>query len=189
MLILCALEQERSYHKSRIELDESLIARIGAGDGVAFEMLYHATDSAVFGYALSIVKNRQDAEDVMHDCYLNIQSYAGRYVPQGKPMAWILTIVKHLAFAQCNHPSRNHEDLEHQWEVFHQQNDIEHAENRMLLTALLAQLPDQEREIVVLHAQTGMKHREIAAILDLPLATVLSKYHRALGKLQKATQF
>lgn len=62
------------------------------------------------------------------------------------------------------------------------------AENRMLLTALLEQLSDQEREIVVLHAQTGMKHREIAQILDLPLATVLSKYRRAIIKLQQAAQ-
>ena len=37
---------------------------------------------------------------------------------------------------------------------------------------------------MLLHAVTGLKHREIAALLELPLATVLSKYHRALKKLK-----
>ena len=45
-------------------------------------------------------------------------------------------------------------------------------------------LSEEERQIVMLHAVAGFKHREIAATLDLPLATVLSKYNRALKKLK-----
>ena len=41
-----------------------------------------------------------------------------------------------------------------------------------------------ERQVVTLHAVTGWKHKEIAALLDLPLSTVLSKYRRALQKLR-----
>ena len=48
----------------------------------------------------------------------------------------------------------------------------------------LAAIGEEERRIVLLHAITGMKHREIAALLELPLATVLSKYHRALKKMR-----
>ena len=43
---------------------------------------------------------------------------------------------------------------------------------------------DEERRIVLLHAVTGLKHRELAALLELPLPTVLSKYHRALKKMR-----
>ena len=52
--------------------------------------------------------------------------------------------------------------------------------------ALLAALEDTERQIVALHALSGLKHREIAAMLERPLSTVLSRYHRALGKLRNA---
>ena len=45
-------------------------------------------------------------------------------------------------------------------------------------------LKEEEQQIVVLHALTGWKHREIAAFLKLPLATVLSKYARAMKKLR-----
>ena len=48
----------------------------------------------------------------------------------------------------------------------------------------MAQLSEEERQIVVLHAVSGLKHREIADILEKPLSTVLNKYRRALKKLQ-----
>ena len=48
----------------------------------------------------------------------------------------------------------------------------------------LATLGEEERRIILLHAVTGLKHREIAALLELPLSTVLSKYNRALKKMR-----
>ena len=54
----------------------------------------------------------------------------------------------------------------------------------MLLEAAFKQISDEERNIIVLHVLSGLKHREIAKILDMPLATVLSKYHRGLKKLK-----
>ena len=59
-------------------------------------------------------------------------------------------------------------------------------EDRLMLQAMLSALGDEERQIVTLHALTGLRHREIAALLGLPLPTVLSKYSRALKKLQQA---
>ena len=49
---------------------------------------------------------------------------------------------------------------------------------------MLSALSDEERQIVTLHALTGLRHREIAALLELPLPTVLSKYHRAIRKMR-----
>lgn len=47
----------------------------------------------------------------------------------------------------------------------------------------LKSLKEEERSIILLHDAGGMKHREIAELLDMPLPTVLSKYHRAMKKL------
>ena len=61
-------------------------------------------------------------------------------------------------------------------------------EDRNVLLACMEQLSDQERQIVILHAVSGFKHREIAALLELPLSTVLSKYNRALKRLRQHLQ-
>ena len=55
---------------------------------------------------------------------------------------------------------------------------------RMVLSSVLEKLSDDERQIVMLHAISGLKHREIAEMLDIPQATVISKYNSALGKLR-----
>ena len=73
---------------------------------------------------------------------------------------------------------------EEEWNAIPAQECGLDADERALLQGALARLADEERRIVLLHAVTGMKHREIAALLELPLPTVLSKYHRALKKMR-----
>ena len=62
------------------------------------------------------------------------------------------------------------------------------AEDKSVLAACMERLSDEERQIVTLHALSGFRHREIAALLELPLPTVLSKYSRALKKLKEYLQ-
>ena len=70
------------------------------------------------------------------------------------------------------------------WERLAAVNPMVTVEDRQVLDAALTALADDERQIVLLHAVTGWKHREIAGLLELPLSTVLSKYRRALLKLK-----
>ena len=52
------------------KLNENLILRMAGGDREAFKTLYEQTASVVYGFALSILKNKHDAEDVMHDAFI-----------------------------------------------------------------------------------------------------------------------
>ena len=58
----------------------------------------------------------------------------------------------------------------------------------MLLDAL-GKISEEERQIVLLHTAAGMKHREVAQTLEMPLATVLSKYNRSMKKLQNILKY
>lgn len=73
---------------------ESLIAKIANGDKAAMSAIFGETKTAVYGFVLSILKNSNDAEDVLQETYVKIWSTAEKYKPMGKPMAWILTIAK-----------------------------------------------------------------------------------------------
>ena len=57
-------------------------------------------------------------------------------------------------------------------------------ENRSLLISALEILDETERNIIILHAACGLKHREISSSLGMNISTVLSKYHRGLKKLK-----
>ena len=164
---------------------EELLRQIALGSQQAFEELYRATDSAIYGYALSLMRNHHEAQDVMMDTYLKIRCAAHLYMPMGKPMAWILTITKNIARTKLRSAGRQIplDDLEETTPSFDRD-----SEEAVALEQAMKVLGDQERQILILHAVTGLKHREIAEMLGMPLATVLSKYARSLKKLKKALE-
>lgn len=164
-------------------VDENLIIRMAAGDGAAFKELYEETASAVYGFALSILKNKHDAEDVMHDAFIKVYTAAVTYKPMGKPLAWILTIVRNLCYTKMRAGSVC-EDIS-EYEDLTSSGEQDSVLDKMILQEALSKLEFEERQIVVLHSLTGLKHREIAEILELPTGTVLSKYNRSIKKLKK----
>lgn len=162
---------------------EKLIARIADGEIDALGPLYEATRVTVYSFALSILRNAQDAEDVMHDCFVKIVDSSQLYTPQGKPLAWILTITRNLCMNRMRQFRKN-TDFPEDWERVEADEGVS-AEDSLVLRQCMEHLSDDERQIVILHAVSSMKHRQIAEFLSLPLSTVLSKYNRAIKKLKK----
>jgi len=158
---------------------EELLRQIALGSQQAFEELYRATDSAIYGYALSLMRNHHEAQDIMMDTYLKIRCAAHLYMPLGKPMAWILTITKNIARTKLRSAGRQIplDDLEETTPSFDRD-----SEEAIALEQAMKVLGDQERQILILHAVTGLKHREIAEMLGMPLATVLSKSSKKLWR-------
>ena len=163
---------------------DTLIQRVATGDDAALHSLYQETCSAVYGYALSILRNPHDAQDVMQDTYLRIIDAACHYSSQGKPLSWVLTIVKNLSLMKLRSSKRT-ADMPIEEEYFPADTPGLAREDAIVLHAALKHLDDIQRQIVILHAVNGMKHREIAQLLDVPLSTILSKYRRTLKKLRR----
>ena len=171
---------------SEMERLDRCISEIAQNGGHApLEQLYLSIRDAVYGYALSILKNTHDAEDVLQDCCITIVQSAGQYRSFGKPMAWIMTITRNLCLGKLRGRSRFAEIPEEDWEPYLQSNERISMEDRVVLEHCLRDLQEDEREILLLHIFSGMKHREIAELTGRPLSTILSKYHRALIKMRE----
>jgi RNA polymerase sigma-70 factor (ECF subfamily) len=164
-------------------VDESLIQKIAHGDQTALAALYERYREAVFGFALSALRDRDQAEDALQETFLQVWSAAPRYVSRGQsPVTWLLGITKNVARTMRRKQlTLLDEDAP---EVPEPLDHFLAVENRMVTRAVLSKLGEEEREIVMLHAIAGLKHREIAKMLELPLSTVLSKYNRSLKKLR-----
>ena len=177
-----------SANDSGGELDSSRLEQCLLGvaheDSQALKELYDCTSASVYAFALSILKNTQDAEDVLHDCYLHIYSGASGHRSFGKPMAWILTIARNLCLLKLRDRKRFSQTPLEDWEPYLKACEAASPEDRIILTECMKRLSDEERQIIVLHAVAGFKHRETAKLLQLPLSTVLSKYNRAMKKLE-----
>lgn len=179
MFLFLVMEGEEPKRRGD-DIEEGWILQIAQGSSQAFEKLYRASDRIVYAYALSILKHPQDAEDVMQDSYLKIRASCTQYKAQGKPLAWILTIVRNFCLMKLRQRNRKEEDLD-KLDAF---SYVEDPEDRFVLQSALKILKEDERNILLLHAVSGLKFREIAQGIEISLSTVLSKYHRALKKLK-----
>ena len=183
LMLLTAQTTERYGVEERRELDE-LLSGVAAGNREALAQLYRRTRTAVYGLALSYVKNAHDAQDVTQDTFVRVWDSACQYKPQGSPMGWLLAVARNLALMKLRQGSRQEQLEEEEWDAIPADSPAVTPEDRQVLQEAMAALSDEERQVVMLHAVTGLKHREIGRLLEMPLATVLSKYHRALKKLR-----
>ena len=183
-MLLFAAVAESGTQSGKVHIDESLLIGIAEGNRQAFEVLYEKTRKSIYAYALSILKNPADAEDVMQDTYLKIRSAAHLYRPEGKPLAWMFTITRNICLMRIR--QQKHLSL-YSYEEAPPEADflqIDNLEDRIVMQTALKVLKDEECQIIILHAVTGLKHREISSLLQIPLSTVLSKYNRGLKKLK-----
>jgi RNA polymerase sigma factor, sigma-70 family len=166
------------------ELMDAYIGRMADGDTDALKDLYMSARDSVYAYAFSLLKNTEDAEDVLHDVFVSAYRSAAGYKPCGKAINWLMVITRNICLMKIR-SGRNVELLDDDsWnQVFSKMKGIS-DEDGLFLRDCMKALDDTERKIVILHAVAGFKHREIADHMDMPLSTVLSKYNRALKKLR-----
>lgn len=168
---------------------EDLILKMAKGDTEALGSLYEEIKTDVYAFCLSRAQNVEDAEDICEDTFVRIYKYARLYTPKGKPMAWIFTVAQNILKRHKAIKARHISYDDAIADTVDESQGIEEAlSERSFLKWLISSLDEQSRSILVMHAVSGLKHREIAKILDIPLATVLSKYNRAIKKLKNMAE-
>ena len=80
---------------------QQLLLHIAGGERDALAELYQRTRTAVYGLALSYLKNAQDAQDLTQDVYVQVWDCAEQYRPTGSPMGWLLTVCRNLCLMRC----------------------------------------------------------------------------------------
>lgn len=164
---------------------DSLICQLQGGSEEAFERFYIETNKSLFSFVYLVVRNYQDAEDIVQETFIKIKRNCGLYKPGTNPTAWIYQIAKNLSLDHLKKKKFEAPLLENE-EISPVAEDISSGkvQNLYLHDLLIKNLEEEDRQIVLLHVVDGYKHREIAKILDLPLGTVLWKYNRALKILK-----
>ncbi|EOS22786.1 sigma-70 family RNA polymerase sigma factor [Lachnospiraceae bacterium 3-1] len=170
--------------KRKVYIEKQLFERIRFGDQDAFRELYELTYTPLYAFLLSYTLNREDAQDLLQDTFIQILKKCHLYQDQGNPMAWMMKIAKNLFLSQCrkeHSKTLNYDDMENDLGF----DDMTNVDNRMVLEKMFEILSTDDRNLIIMHDISGLKHKEIAEILDLPLGTVLARYHRGIRKLQK----
>ncbi len=173
-------------------MDESVSAPVAPPAAFAQALLPHR--DAAFNLARWLMRHDHDAEDCVQDAYLRAYRAFDRFRGgDGRP--WLLAIVRNVCYSRLRQvrrtePPASLDDLEHSQALEAPAADPpwRHAAAKELLPTAMEKLPDEAREILVLHEVEGCSYKELATILELPMGTVMSRLARARARLQAELQ-
>jgi RNA polymerase sigma-70 factor (ECF subfamily) len=184
--------------------DEELLALFRKGRRDAFGVLVRRYEGELYGYLRRYLGDGELAEDVFQNTFVQVFTKLDQY-ETGRPVRpWLYTIATHQAIDALRRQNR------HQAVSLDQERDelagaefpqllgllesrgpspldqLQGDERRQLVRASVERLPDFLRQVVVLAYFQGLKYKDIADILDIPVGTVKSRLHAALVRLQEA---
>ncbi len=154
------------------------LCRLAGGDMSALEDIYNKLGRRIYMLALSILRDTHSAEDIMQDTFVKLAAEARAYRKGSNATAFILTVTRNLSLNLLKKQRR-----EQSSEVIPDRIDESEAPPLVALEAM-SLLDEQERQIVILKLDGGMKHRDIAAVLGITPQACQKRYRRALEKLK-----
>ncbi len=169
--------------------DELLKLRFKAGRVDALQRIYEKYRDRLLTLTMAMVNDAATAEDVVHDVFVSFAQSGSRFRLHGSLRAYLATCVVNRARDLMRARKRQSPSVDEEAPVEAQYDPPDGRllsdEQSRLVARALAQLPDEQREVFVLHAQGGLAFRDIAALQQVPLRTAHSRYRYAIEKLRE----
>jgi RNA polymerase sigma-70 factor (ECF subfamily) len=178
--------------------DESLVARIRAGETGAYEVILRRYNRRLFRVTRSILRNDDDAQDAMQEAYVRAFTKLADYRTPGNFGAWLTRIAINEALMKKRSDRRfaplDAARLQDENELITDEPAAgtgteelaANGELRRLIETAVDQLPEAFRTVFVLRAFEQLSIEETATCLKIPVATVKTRFHRARGLMQQA---
>jgi RNA polymerase sigma-70 factor (ECF subfamily) len=168
--------------------DEALMARIAAGDRIAFRLLAQRHLGSVIALAGHILDNRTDAEDVAQDAMLRVWINSPRWKPMARFRTWLTRIVINLCLDRRRRAAWL--PLEAAGDIADPASDAERrheaTESEQRLAGAISRLPVRQRAAIALTYSEGLSNAETADILDTSVSAVETLLSRAKQNLRRA---
>jgi RNA polymerase sigma-70 factor (ECF subfamily) len=170
------------------ETDSELVHSVRRGDRAAAGRLLQRYLRACRAVALGVTGDEADADDVCQDAFVVAIERIAECRDPARFGGWLLQITRNRARNLVRAPAARRAvplDDREPSRGLSPMAELERSELRERLLAALAEIPEQHREVVLLHDLEGWKHREIGERMDLPEGTVRSHLHHARRRLRQ----
>ncbi|MEO0475479.1 MAG: sigma-70 family RNA polymerase sigma factor [Planctomycetota bacterium] len=168
--------------------DHELIDAVNAGDAKAFESLYYRHRDYALRLAMRFTGERNLALDAVQDSFVYFYKKFPGFILTAKLTTFLYPVVKHNALSLKQKAKRAQGDTSE--EALKAQpaadNNPAGSETGEDLNALLAGLPEAQREVLVMRFVDGLSVEEIGSALDIPVGTVKTRTHHAIRKLRES---
>lgn len=164
---------------------KSIFRKIKTNREKGIEELYTKYNNLVYKIAFSILKNKEDAEDVTQTVFIKIHKLDEEKLPANKEFSWLYTVTKNEAITLIR--KRNNDiDLDSIYEIEDKNNEVENIIDKEQFNKIIGKLKNQEKEIVNLKILTGLSFEEISKLVNEPISTVKWRYYKSMSTLKIA---
>ena len=164
---------------------ETLMAGYQQGDAVRTRALIERLSPALYRFFLAQVRSRRDADDLLQDTWLRIHQARHTYRPGQPLLPWVYAIARHIRIDHYRRALRS-EAREVAVENLPERPAPEQPAAGPELAAMLGDLPESQREVLVMLKVSGMTLEEVARATSSSVGSVKQKAHRAYQKLRAA---
>lgn len=170
--------------------EEELIALLRQKDQKAFSYLYDNYSKAMYGIICNIVRNEEDAEDILQAAFLKIWNNFTAYKEEkGRLFTWMLNLVRNAAIdftrTSASKMGSKIQSLDGNVYEINQHHQQKASYDHIGLKAAVNDLGEEHQAIIELAYYEGYTQEEIAAKLNMPLGTVKTKVRQAIIKLRQ----
>lgn len=177
--------------------DDVLVAYYSEGNNIAFDVLLTRHQAKVYNYILQMVKDRNLADDIFQETFVKAITTIkqGRYAEAGKFSAWVCRIARNLIidnFRQEKVEATVSTD-DSNYDVLNRKDLSEDTIEDMLIDSqiqadvrrLVKQLPDSQREVLIMRYYKGLSFKEIADVTGVSINTALGRMRYAILNLRR----
>ena len=180
-------------------MEEKFIQQLREGNLNAYQELVAQTSGRIYNIALGLLQNKEDAEDITQEVFVEVYQSVSRFSEKSKLSTWIyrITISKSLELIRRRSRKKrtgivlslfgreNHLNVTNTSPFYHPGVKLENKERTAVLFRAIEQLPDRQRVAFTLHKLENLNYAEIAEITGISLSSVESLMFRARQNLRK----
>lgn len=164
------------------ELKE-LFIEIKYGNKIAFEKLYNNYNKLIYSIAYSILKNKQDAEDIVQIVFEKLYLIDKEKLPNRNESSWLYSITKNETINYLKR-NKNNIDLDSIYNIEDENNEINKIIDQDNYNRLISKLNNKEKEIISLKIISNLSFEEIGKLLKEPTGTIKWRYYKAVNTLK-----
>lgn len=149
----------------------------------SYNQLYEKYYKLVYGIAFSVMKNKEDSEDIANEVFTKIYRLDKEKLPVSNEASWLFTVTRNECFSYLR-KSRQNISIDEIYEVPSKSQELEGIIDSEYYNKLISGLSEQEKTIISLKILSDFTFSKIAQIMNLPIGTVQWKYYKAINSLK-----
>jgi RNA polymerase sigma-70 factor (ECF subfamily) len=169
-------------NKEKEEL-KRLFYEMKTGNKQVIEEIYKKYNKIIYGIAFSILKNKEDSEDIVQIFFSKLYSLEVNKLPNNNESSWIYTTTRNESINFLK-KKRNNIDYDSMYEIVETNNEINQIIDKDSYNRIISKLNDIEKQIISLKILADLSFGEIGKLLNIPTGTVKWKYYKSINTLK-----